>query len=81
MKDAISMAQCRAARALLGWSRDDLANASGVPSRTLADFELGNTRPHASTVARVVKAFQEAGVTFIPSNGGGEGVRFSAPSV
>lgn len=78
MKYAISAEQSRAARALLGWSRDDLARVSGLPARTLADFELGNTKPHARTVAKLVATFEDAGVILINRNGGGVGVRLRA---
>ena len=75
MKHAISPAQSRAARALVGLTREGLADASGVPSRTVADFELGSTTPRAGTVGKIVAALQSAGVEFIAENGGGPGVR------
>lgn len=75
MKDAISAAQSRAARGLLGWSREQLAHASGVPGRTVADFELGNTTSRVRTVAAIRAALEAAGVEFIAENGGGPGVR------
>jgi transcriptional regulator with XRE-family HTH domain len=75
MKRAISAAQSRAARALLDWSREALASASGVPLRTIADFELGNTAPRVGTVGRITAALEAAGVLFIDQNGNGPGVR------
>ena len=75
MKHAITPAQSRAARGLIGWSRDQLAAASGVPGRTLSDFELGNTVPRATTTSRLQTALEAAGVEFIAGNGGGAGVR------
>ncbi len=75
MKHAITPAQSRAARGLLEWSRDHLALISGVPSRTVADFELGNTAPRRATTERIAAALEAAGVEFIPENGGGAGVR------
>jgi transcriptional regulator with XRE-family HTH domain len=75
MKHAISPAQSRAARALVGMTREGLAGASGVPSRTVADFELGSTSPRAGTMDKIVVALESAGVEFIPENGGGPGVR------
>ena len=51
------------------------AAASGVPSRTVADFELGNTAPRAATTNRLRDALEAAGVEFIADNGGGAGVR------
>ena len=75
MKRAISASQCRAARGLLNISRDRLAEISGVPSRTIADLELENATPRASTAERLLAALEAAGVEFIPENGGGPGVR------
>ena len=75
MKRAITSGQCRAARGLLSWSRDRLASESGVPSRTVADLELGNDAPRAATASKIVIALEAAGVEFIDENGGGPGVR------
>ena len=75
MKHAINAAQSRAARGLLDWSRDRLAEASGVPSRTVADFELGNTNPRVRTLAAIRAALEAAGVIFVDENGEGPGVR------
>jgi transcriptional regulator with XRE-family HTH domain len=80
MNDAITPAQCRAGRALLNWSREALAEASGVPSRTLADFELRNTAPRVTTTRRLAEALEAAGVLLIPADGRqGAGVRLRAP--
>jgi transcriptional regulator with XRE-family HTH domain len=68
--------QCRAARALLGWSRDELAKQCRVSNATLADFEAGKRTPYGRTLADIQKALEEAGIQFIPENGGGAGVRF-----
>ena len=57
-------AQLRAARALVGWSREKLAKASGVPAPTIRDFELGNTDPKQQTVHKWRRALEAAGVTF-----------------
>jgi transcriptional regulator with XRE-family HTH domain len=73
MKDAIVPAQSRAGRALLDWSREKLAAESGVPSRTVADFELSNTAPRATTTAAIRTALETAGVEF--TNGDAPGVR------
>jgi transcriptional regulator with XRE-family HTH domain len=73
MKYAITPALCRAARGLLDWSRDHLAEVSGAPSRTIADFELGNTVPRARTIKKLAEAFERSGVEF--TNGDAPGVR------
>jgi transcriptional regulator with XRE-family HTH domain len=77
---AITASQARAARGLLGWSRDRLGQASGVPKRTLAGFEGGETKPRTGTVAAIRAALEAAGVEFIDENGGGPGVRLAKPT-
>jgi transcriptional regulator with XRE-family HTH domain len=80
IKNAINGPQVRAARALLGWSRDQLAEESGIPKRTLLRFESGDGRPHRRTAEAVRAALEAAGVCFIPENGGGAGVRMYRPN-
>lgn len=76
----ISAPQIRAARALLGWSQDELAEASGVSLPTIRRMEgLGPDRSSAGNVDAVTKALVGAGVAFIESNGGGPGVRLREP--
>ena len=67
-------AQCRAARAMLQWSQDDLARGAGVAPQTLIAFELGQRQPYASTLAKLRAALEAAGVVFLPENGNGPGV-------
>lgn len=70
--------QCRAARAILGWSRADLAEACEVAPSTLADFEAGKRTPYRRTLADVRRAFEVAGVLFVSADlEGGCGVRFA----
>ncbi|MFO0578878.1 MAG: helix-turn-helix transcriptional regulator [Polyangia bacterium] len=71
--------QCKAARALLDWSQTDLAEAAGVHFRTVHDFENGVRKPMPSTLAVLQRALEEGGVLFIPTNGGGPGVRLRDP--
>ncbi|MCE2577287.1 helix-turn-helix domain-containing protein [Komagataeibacter sp. FNDCR1] len=71
----IASAQVRAARGLLGWSRDRLVEASGVPKRTIVRFEDEVTAPRKSTISAIRAALEAAGVEFIAENGGGIGVR------
>jgi DNA-binding XRE family transcriptional regulator len=40
---SMNVQQCKMARAALGWSLDDLAEASGVGRRTCAKFEAGGS--------------------------------------
>lgn len=53
---------CLKARARLGWSRYDLAQAARLDIKTLATFEEGGRRPRAGTVIAVRRALREAGV-------------------
>ena len=73
---SIVASQCRAARALLVWSRDELAARAQVASRTIVDFERNARSPQASTRLAIRLAFETAGIEFIDANGGGAGVRF-----
>jgi len=75
----ISARQCRAARGLLGWSQDQLAEAAHVARATIANFETGKSQPVANNLAAIRSAFEGAGVVFIPENGGGDGVRMKDP--
>ncbi len=73
---SISSEQSKAARALIGWSRRELAEASQVAERTLIDFERGARAPHRRTLTDLRRALEEAGVVFIDQNEeGGPGVR------
>jgi len=68
--------QLRAARALIGWSREDLAKKSGVGAGTIKDFELNGSDPKQGTVQKWRRALEQAGVEFIdPADGKGPGVR------
>ena len=71
----ISSAQCRAARAMIEWSRDVLAAESRVGKRTIVDFERGARSPQASTLLAIQRAFEAGGVEF--TNGDAPGVRLS----
>ncbi|NTE91736.1 helix-turn-helix transcriptional regulator [Agrobacterium tumefaciens] len=77
MKKDIYPAQIRAARALIDWTREDLADASGVTVRTLARLEGAQTIARQTTLKALSAALEAAGVEFIPENGGGPGVRLA----
>ena len=68
--------QCRAARALLGWSQGTLEERSGVARKTIADFEGGKKkRPYQQTLESIRSALEAAGVEFQDPDNGGPGVR------
>ena len=75
----ITARQCRAARGLLGISQRDLAEAANVSLSAILDFETGTRNPRPATLAALRRAFEDAGVLFIPINGGGQGVRLRDP--
>lgn len=69
----ITPAQCRAARGLLAWSQQRLAEAARVGVVTVRQFEMGATEPRHATLEVIVRAFEAAGVEF--TNGEAPGVR------
>ena len=72
----VTPAQCRAARALIDWTQDDLSRAAEVGSVTIRQFERGATEPRRAILAALRHALEQAGVRFVGANkGGGPGVR------
>ena len=73
----ITGAQMRAARGILSWSTRELADTSGVSVSTIKRMEEADDVPNvmAGNLVAVQKALEEAGVSFIPANGGKAGVR------
>ncbi len=62
----------RAARGLLGWSREELAERSGLSAPTIKRMEtVGPKRSSMENVIAVKKAMESAGVVFIDENGQG----------
>ena len=73
----LTSAQIRAARGLLRWSAQDLAEASALGVNTIRRAEVAESQI-ALTAANnlaVRNALEAAGVEFIDENGGGPGVR------
>lgn len=75
----LTPAQLRAARALLDWSRQDLAKKSATSAFTVKGFESRGVDPKMGTVVKWQHALHAAGVELItqdaPSLEGGPGVR------
>lgn len=77
----ITGAQIRAARGLVRWSAKELANAASVGVATISRAEVHDGRPPitAANLKAIQQALEDAGIEFIPTNGGGVGVRFRSP--
>jgi transcriptional regulator with XRE-family HTH domain len=75
-------AQVRMARAFLKWSIADLAEQSGVGISTIQRIETEDGFPSArgGNIDAVYKALSAAGITFLPENEKGVGVRGKAKS-
>ena len=69
-----SIAQFRAARALLDWSQDRLAAEAEVGRATVGDFERGARRPIRLSLKAMRRALEAAGIEFLWTESGGEGV-------
>ena len=69
--------QLRAARALLGWSQGQLAEAADLALSTIKRMEGsdGPVRGNVENVRSARSALEAAGVAFIDEDGGGAGVR------
>src|SRR5436190_1753530 len=71
----ITPAQCRAARGLLAWSQQDLANEAGVGVVTVHQLEAGTRQPRHATLDVLKRAFEGAGGACTDENGAGHGGR------
>ena len=63
----ISAAQCRSARALLGWSVAKLASAASVSASAIDDLEAERRAPTPAVAGPLRRAFEPVGVVFLPS--------------
>lgn len=68
--------QCRAARGLLGWTQEELAERAGVSRSTVRGFENGQHELHRGSAAVIRDALATAGVILIDADReAGPGVR------
>jgi hypothetical protein len=66
----------QAARALLGWSRAELASRAGLSTKSLQRLDDGVVNPRASSLEGLGRVLTEGGVVFLAEDAaGGEGVR------
>jgi transcriptional regulator with XRE-family HTH domain len=71
----LTPAQCRAARALIDWNQQKLADAAGVGVATIRLFEAGKGEQRRATLSVIRQALEVAGVEF--TNGEQPGVRLA----
>ena len=65
----LTASQIRAARGVLNWSQEELAEASTLSIATIRKLELGNISPRGNTNQLICQAFENAGLEFIEPNG------------
>lgn len=70
--------QIQAARAMLGWSRQELADRARISRNALERMENGRVVPLASTLEAVWRTLERAGIEFIFDQTS-EGVRLRIP--
>jgi len=66
---------CRAARVLVQWPRDRLAEICGVTKKIVRDFETAGIDPGAEVRAKLQATLEQGGAVFIPEGDMGVGVR------
>lgn len=75
----ITSAQCRAARSLLNWTQEDLANNAAVSRPTITDFESNSRLPMQNNLRSIRDCMFSAGIDFLEEGSVGVGVRFRTP--
>ena len=78
----ITGAQLRMARGYLRWSAKELADRAGVAESTIKRMEQDDGFPIArgANIEAVYKTLADAGIVFVPENGGGVGIRLRRPA-
>lgn len=67
--------QCAGARAMLGWTQQDLAEAAGVARRTIVLFEQRTRIPHRRILRDIREALERHVMLIDAASDGGPGVR------
>ena len=67
----MSSQQCRAARAWLGWTQQELAVRAHVGLSTVKDFEKGERKPIAATAEVMQRAIEAGGIILLFHEDGG----------
>jgi transcriptional regulator with XRE-family HTH domain len=76
----LQVAQIRAARALLGWRQEDIAEAAKISIATIRRIESQEQllTGNVSTLLKIQAAFEQAGIQFIDEDEtGGFGLRMA----
>jgi transcriptional regulator with XRE-family HTH domain len=68
-KAGMTPLQCRAARALLGWSQAALATKAKVSTSTILDFEAKRRMPHPNNLTAIQAVLETAKIRFIGTTG------------
>lgn len=76
----ITARQIKAARALLGWSQQELADRAIVSLNAVTRLERGQVDSRLSTLRAVELALIKGGIELIAAEEKGEGVRLRKPS-
>ncbi|MGD0865542.1 MAG: helix-turn-helix transcriptional regulator [Rhizomicrobium sp.] len=71
--------QIRAARALLGWTQQALADRALVAINTVRAIESGRRYPKPGSLSAVRRALEKGGIVFLPNETMGEGVHLARP--
>ena len=65
----MTIEQCRGARGLLGWTQQDLADASGLSKTAINNFEKGHSDIKSESLRAIRMAFESADVEFLGQDG------------
>lgn len=57
--------QCRAARAWMDWTQQELAERASVSLSTVRDFEKGRHAPIANNIAAIRRVIENAGIQLV----------------
>ena len=75
MTTSLTPSQCKAARALLAWNQQELAQRAKLATSTIADFERGKRTPTGENIEAIVTAFVSSRISFVDG-----GVQIESPA-